>query len=284
MATAREIKRRIASVKNTQKITRAMEMVASVKMRKARQQMLNARPYAEKLFEIAGHLRSSMTAKLSPLLASRTPRKINLVVVTSDKGLCGGFNAYVCRKAVEFIREHGTVEVLLTVIGKKGYQFFSRRQTAILDSYPDVFVKPKYSDAAQAAGKVMNDFISGTSDETWVIYNELVGTASQRTVLRKLLPVEPPQMEHKTTPEYIIEPDESAVVDVVLRKYQLFQMWRIFLESFAAEQASRMTAMHGATKNAGELITKLTLFYNKARQGAITKELLEIVSGAEALQ
>ena len=283
MASTREIKRRISSVRNTQKITRAMEMVASVKMRKARQQMLSARPYAEKLLEISGHLRASMSANLSPLLASRPAKKINLIVVTSDKGLCGGFNAYVCRKAVDFIREHESVEIQLTVIGKKGNDFFKRRTTPILDSYADVFIKPKYADAAHAAGKIMNDFLSGVADESWIVYNELTGAAAQRTVVRKLLPIEPPEMEKKSIPEYLVEPDEGTVVDLVLRKYQLFQMWRIFLESYAAEQASRMTAMHGATKNAGELITKLSLSYNKARQGSITKELLEIVSGADAL-
>jgi F-type H+-transporting ATPase subunit gamma len=284
MATTRELKRRIASITNTQKITRAMEMVASVKMKKARQQMLGARPFAERLREIAAHLRASMSAGSSSLMIPRDVKTVNLVVATSDKGLCGGFNAYVCRKAMDFIRERPDKQVRLTVFGRKGRDFFTRRKLDLIDCYIDVFHKPHYDDASRAAGKLIDDFLRGVTDECWVLNNELSGAVSQKPVLRRLLPVEPPAQAPDTQPEYILEPEEDAVVDALLFRYIHFQIWSVFLESFAAEQASRMTAMNSATKNAGDLIDQCSLLYNKLRQGSITRELLEIVSGADALQ
>ncbi len=285
MATTREIKRRIVSVKNTQKITKAMEMVSSVKLRKARAQITAARPYAEKLAEMAAHMRESLTGTASQLLSDRPLKNIGLVVLTSDKGMCGGFNSNSIRKAIAFIKESEAAPVRITTIGKKGTDFFSRRKIPLQSSYNDVFFKPAYAMAESIGSKLLHAFLAGEIDCVYVAYNEFKSVGSSRVCLEKLLPV--PALDaktHQTKTDYLFEPQPEECIDVLLSRYFTGQLWRIILESFASEQSSRMTAMHGATKNAGELIEKLTLYYNKARQSAITKELLEVVSGAEALK
>jgi F-type H+-transporting ATPase subunit gamma len=285
MPTPREIKRRIGSIRNTQKITKAMEMVASVKLRKARAQILSARPYAEKLAEIASHLQSSLARGSSPLLVERKVSAIGLVLVSSDKGLCGGFNANVVKKAMEFLRQNTGVKVTLTLVGKKVSESFKRMNYTIADKYTDVFFKPEYASAANIGNKLLTDFLSHKIDQVVVIYNEFKSAVSQKIKAEKLLPVPPPEAEKKARGgDYIFEPDGKQGLDELLSKYFLFQIWRTFLESYASEQGARMAAMHGATKNAGELIDKFTLYYNKARQASITKELLEVVSGAESLR
>jgi F-type H+-transporting ATPase subunit gamma len=285
MPTPREIKRRIGSIRNTQKITKAMEMVSSVKLRKARQQILSARPYAEKLAEIAAHLQNSYARASSPLLVARPVSTIGLVLVSSDKGLCGGFNANVVKKAIEFLRNKTGVNVTLTLVGKKVSESFKRLNYPVSDRYTDVFFKPEYRSAAGIGEKLLADFLARKIDEVVVIYNEFKSTVSQKVRVEKLLPVTPPEPEKKAaSTDYILEPDGKECLDVLLTKYFLFQVWRILLESYASEQGARMAAMNGATKNAGELIDKFTLFYNKARQASITKELLEVVSGAESLR
>ena len=284
MPTPREIKRRISSIRNTQKITKAMEMVSSVKLRKARAQILNTRPYAEKLSEIAVHLRNSFVHSQSPMLVSRPVKKTGLVVVSSDKGLCGGFNSNVVKKAMEFIRGSADKEVCLTLIGKKVVETFKRRKFPVVDKYSDVFFKPNYPDASKIGQKILSDFLSGAVDEVNVIYNEFKSSVSQKTRLEKLLPVPDIAPEKTARTDYIFEPEGKECLDVLLSRYFIFQIWRVVLESYAAEQGARMAAMNGATKNAGELIEKFTLYYNKARQASITKELLEVVSGAESLR
>jgi F-type H+-transporting ATPase subunit gamma len=289
MATIREIKRRINSITNTQKITKAMEMVASVTFRKARTAILNARPYARKLSEIAMHLRMSMCEKLSTMLMARPVQTINVVAITSDKGLCGGFNSTVCRKALVYIREKEkeNIKIILTVVGKKGIEFFKRRNCAIVDRYTDIFFKPNYTEVSAISKKMLDDYLSMKSDLVVLFYNELKGSASPHGINETLLPVQldadqQPPVGYKT--DYLFEPDPEQCLDVLLRRRFMYEMWRIILESHAAEQAARMAAMNGASKNAGDLITKLTLYYNKARQAAITKELLEVVAGAESLR
>jgi F-type H+-transporting ATPase subunit gamma len=287
MAGTREIKRRITSVKNTQKITKAMEMVASVKLRKARTAILNARPYAEKLMEISSHLRSSICGQMSPMLMSRPVKAIGVIMITSDKGLCGGFNSNVCRRTMAFIREHNGTPVVLTVIGKKGSEYLKRRSVSVKNRYTDVFFKPAYANVAGIAQKVLDDFIAANIDEVHVIFNEFRGAASQKVQVERLLPVPPFTVEgsrEAATADYIFEPEPEECLDILLQRYFLWEIWRMVLESYSSEQGARMAAMNGATKNAGELIDRLTLYYNKARQGAITKELLEVVSGAESLR
>jgi F-type H+-transporting ATPase subunit gamma len=286
MPTAREIKRRIGSIRNTQKITKAMEMVASVKLRKARAQILNARPYAEKLAGIAHHLRNSSAGGASPLLKARPVKKLSIVVVSSDKGLCGGFNANVVKKTLETIKANADKEVALTFVGKRAAEVFKRWKYTVLDKYPDVFHRPDYTDALTIGDKILADFLAGAVDEVVLVYNAFKSTVAYSTRVETILPVKPLEGEAATAAriDYIVEPEGAACLDVVLSKYAVFQVWRGMLESFASEQGARMAAMSGATKNAKELIAKFTLFYNKARQSAITKELIEVVSGAETLR
>jgi F-type H+-transporting ATPase subunit gamma len=287
MPTPREIKRRFLSVKNIQKITRAMEMVSSVKLKKARDQILAARPYAQKLAEIAHHLQTKALNSLSPLLISREVKTINLLVVSADKGLCSSFNANIFKKTAVYFREHPGSQVTLTIIGKKACDFFGRRKNySILKAYNDVFFKPNYTQVSEIGQKLLSDYLAGTIDQVDVIYNEFKSAAVSRTVVEQLLPIKPTETEatSKIATDYLFEPGPQEVLDAILPKYFLYQVWRIVLESYAAEQGARMTAMNAATKNAGELIEKLMLVYNKARQGLITKELLEVVSGAEALK
>jgi F-type H+-transporting ATPase subunit gamma len=285
MPNPREIKRRIGSIRNTQKITKAMEMVSSVKLRKARQLILNARPYAEKLGEMAAHLRANGAGSLSPLLKERQVKKIGLVLVTSDKGLCGGFNSNVIKKATEFIQENSDKEIRLTLVGKKVAEAFKRKTIPVTDAYTDVFFKPAYARAVAISEKLLADFLDNSIDEVRIIYNEFKSSVSQKIKLETLLPV--PELENsreKPKGSCIFEPEGKECLDILLRKHFVFQIWRIILESYAGEQGARMASMNGATKNAGELIAKFTLFYNKARQASITNELLEVVSGAEALR
>jgi F-type H+-transporting ATPase subunit gamma len=285
MPTTREIKRRIGSIHNTQKITKAMEMVSSVKLRKARAQILNARPYAEKLAAMAQHLRNSYAHSMSPLLAPREVKKIGLILVSSDKGLCGGFNANVAKKAFEFIRENSGKQIFLTLVGKKVTESFKRKNFPIVDKYTDIFFKPNYSSASTIGQKLLSDFLAGEVDEVDIIYNEFKSAVSQKTRIEKLLPVPPIDSgSHAIKADYIFEPEGKECLEALLSNYFMYQIWRILLESYASEQGARMAAMNGATKNAGELIDKFTLFYNKARQASITKELLEVVSGAESLR
>ena len=287
MPSTREIKRRIASDKNIQKITRAMEMVASVKMKKARNQILAARPYAEKLSQIATHLHTPALSMLSPLLAARpVVKRICLIAVSADKGLCGGFNAYVVRKTLDFIRTHDETEITTVLLGKKIVDAMKRRSSlTAMVTRSDMFIKPRYEDALAIGQKVMDCYIAGEIDEVDIIYNEYKGLGAGKVKVEQLLPVPKPQIEQKSSSaDYIFEPDAESVLRELLPRYFMYQIWRAMLESYAAEQTARMAAMNAATKNAGELISKLTLYYNKARQGAITKELLEVVSGAEALK
>jgi F-type H+-transporting ATPase subunit gamma len=218
------------------------------------------------------------------MLASRPVKKIGLVVVSSDKGLCGGFNSNVVKKAMEFIRGAADKEVCLTLIGKKAVETFKRRKFPVVDKYSDVFFKPNYPDASKIGEKILSDFLSGAVDEVNVIYNEFKSSVSQKTKLERLLPVPDIATEKTTRTDYIFEPEGPECLDVLLSRYFIFQIWRVILESYAGEQGARMAAMNGATKNAGELIEKFTLYYNKARQASITKELLEVVSGAESLR
>lgn len=289
MPTPREIKQRVISVKNTQKITRAMQMVASVKLRKGRDRILAARPYSEKLAQIARHLTAGIPASASPFLRQREVKTVALLVVGSDKGLCGAFNTNVVKKAVEFIRTKGNVGVVLTVLGKKPAEALKRRpQISIGDRYVDMMLHPAYANASAIGEKLLKSYSDGAVDEVYAVYNEFKSASSQKTVVEKLLPVEPLADEkavagtHKAS--YIFEPSAEETFGVMIPAYFTGQIWKMMLESYAAQQAASMTTMYAATKNAEKLIGSLTLYYNKVRQSIITKELLEIVAGAEALR
>jgi F-type H+-transporting ATPase subunit gamma len=284
MATPREIKRRIVSVRNTQKITRAMQMVASVKLRKARDRVVNARPYFEKLTQIARHLTSGLPAGTSPYLRTGEGKNLRIVVIGSDKGLCGAFNANAVKKAMDLVSANKGKMVSLAVVGKKPIESLKRKPVTISDRYADMMFSPKYSDAITVGQKLLSDFLSGTIDEVIAVYNEFRAPVSQKIMLQKLLPLEPMEEESAPKASYIFEPSADETFDVLMPQYLIGQIWKIFLESNAAQQAASMTTMFAATKNAGKLIDALTLYYNKVRQSIITKELLEIVSGAEALR
>jgi len=284
MATPREIKRRIISVKNTQKITKAMQMVASVKLRKARDRVVAARPYFEKLTQIARHLTAGITVGSSPYLRTGEGKNLCIVVVGSDKGLCGAFNANVVKKAMELAKENFSKNVTIAIVGKKPIESLKRKRVTISDRYTDMMFSPKYSDATIVGEKLLRDFTDGTIDEVVAVYNEFKSPASQRITFEKLLPLAPMEETKGSHASYIFEPSPEETFGVLMPQYLIGQIWKIFLESNAAQQAASMTTMYAATKNAGKLIEALTLYYNKVRQSIITKELLEIVSGAEALR
>jgi F-type H+-transporting ATPase subunit gamma len=263
-----------------------MEMVASVKLRGARSRMLNARPYDDTLQRIATHLRKNVNPSESVFLAPREVKSISLIVVGSDKGLCGAFNSNICRAAMEFIKEHNAAPVSVTVLGKKPAAFFKRRKVTIGDTYENIFFKPTYEDVLKIGENVLSEFRGGLIDEVWIAYNQFKGTGSHNLHIKKFLPVtgEEPVKTNLSEAEYVFEPAAQEILDGILARTFVFGLWRIVLESYASEQSARMITMNGASKNANELIGKLTLIYDKARQSAITKELLEVVAGAESMK
>jgi|WetSurMetagenome_2_1015567.scaffolds.fasta_scaffold00055_25 F-type H+-transporting ATPase subunit gamma len=284
MPTPRDIKRRIVSVKNTQKITKAMQMVASVKLRKARDRAVNARPYFDKLTEMARHLIAGIPQGNSPYLRSGDAKNVRIVVVGSDKGLCGAFNANAVKKAMELVRENRGKNITLTIVGKKPAEAFKRRHVVIADRYVDMMFSPKYPDAETVGLKLLSEFVSGSVDEIVAVYNEFRSPASHWITAERIFPLPPPEEAKGPKASYIFEPSPEETFDVLMPQYMVGRIWKIFLESNAAQQAASMTNMYAATKNAGKLIDSLTLYYNKVRQSIITKELLEVVSGAEALR
>ena len=286
MANLKAIKKRIVSVKNTSKITKAMKMVSAAKLRRAQENVVAARPYAKKLGEVLGRLTAIVDADASPLQQKREVKNALLLVVTSDRGLCGGFNTNLCKAAERFVREHKDEYPSLSVmtIGRKGYEYLKNRQK-IYKNQPGVFAKLSYQTAAFLAGEVIDGFLAEEYDEVFLIYNAFRSVMAQDITLERLLPVAPPAAEptEELPPVYIYEPDKEALLKELLPKNVEVQIFRALLESNASEHGARMTAMDSATKNANEMIGKLTLQYNRARQAAITTELIEIISGAESL-
>lgn len=268
-------------------------MVAAAKLKRAQDRILSARPYAHKLRGIVANLAVYANRASHPLLHKRTGKKTVLLVVTSDRGLCGAFNANILRRAVEFLAEHTGKgeEVFVAVAGRKGVDFFRRRQWTIRQEWSGIFDRLSYENALDISQDCIHQYNEGTFDQLYVVYNEFKSVMQQRIVIEKLLPVEYFE-ENDSTEEslvntngsYLYEPDEYELLEKLLPKHIEVQAFRVLLESAAAEQAARMTAMDGATRNAGEMIKKVTLFYNKTRQSVITKELMDIVGGAEALK
>ena len=290
MATLRDIKRRIRSVESTQKITKAMKLVAAAKLRRAQERVIGARPYAQKMGQLLGSLVSRVGDDGHPLLVRRTGGRKRLVVITADKGLCGAFNSNVLRAALNYMREGGNVDVTLVVVGKKSRDFFRRRQWTVKSEMLGFFDRLAYSHAQELAGGLMADYLAGDTDEVHLIYNEFRSVAVQRVTRQQLLPIqadaqtgEAPAAEGGEG-EYIFEPGPDAILASLLPRHVTTQVYRALMESVAGEFGARMTAMEAATKNAKEMIGVLTIQYNKARQERITKELLDIVGGAEALR
>ncbi|HSY51962.1 MAG TPA: ATP synthase F1 subunit gamma [Thermoanaerobaculia bacterium] len=286
MPSTIDIRRRIRSVKNTQQITKAMKMVAAAKLRRAQERMFAARPYAGGLRQVLASVAARVDINAHPLLQSREPeRNVVVVVVTSDRGLCGAFNANVIRAAQNFIRESAFEGVELLTIGRKAGDFFRRRTIPIRRN---VFVAQALSVevAHEIADSLIKDFVDEKIDGVYVVYNEFKSLIAQHVRAERLLPIAPEFEVDPNRPaiDYLYEPGPEQILSDLLPKHIEFQLYRVLLESAAAEQGARMTAMEAATKNASDMIDHLTLTYNRIRQAAITKEIIEIVSGASAAQ
>jgi F-type H+-transporting ATPase subunit gamma len=331
MATLRDLRKRLRAVRNTEKITKAMKMVSASKLRRAQNAIMRARPYALRMNEVLQHIVSRAELTSHALLAYRKPRRIELVVMTSNRGLCGSFNANIIRAAERFLAEHRQRydEIRISTIGKKGRDHFQRKGTKLYGTYEGVLDKLDFEKAAEIASDLSTRFKIGEIDAVFLLYNEFKSAISQKVVVVDLLPIKPlagweenPTVrigelgpfsrDPRTIPgremalevemleptwtlsevlevqtegyEHIYEPSRQAVLDVLLPQHLAVQIWRALLESTAAEHGARMSAMDSASRNAKEMIGKLTLNMNRARQAAITKELMEIVSGAEALK
>ena len=286
MPSLKDIKRRIKSVKNTQQITKAMKLVAASKLRKAQHAILEARPYAIKMMDVLNHLAARCNNDLHPLLEARGDNKHLLLVITSDKGLCGGFNSNVIRKTEELLKEKAQNEISLIIAGKKGNDIFRNRQVNIVEDYIGWSKDFNYLKAKEIGENLANQFSGGKVDKVSIVYNEFKSVMAQEVVVEQLLPIVPEVCEKDGlfAVDYIFEPDEEEILEKLFMLYMTVEVYRAFLESSASEHGARMTAMDNATRNAGEMISDLTLTYNQARQAYITKELIEIVNGAEALK
>jgi len=288
MPNLKDIKRRIKSVKNTQQITKAMKLVAASKLRKAQKAIQDARPYALKLRDVLNHISARCDSDLHALLNQRDGENILLVVVTADKGLCGGFNGNIIRRAAKVIAENQGKNLSLVLAGKKSKDYFKHRHTKITHEFIEWTRDFNYAKAQEIGDLLAGMFIDKKVDRIFMVYNEFKSVMQQEVVVEQLLPVVPEPLEAvKETdhvPEYIYEPDEESILDALLQRYMTVQVYRALLESSASEQGARMTAMDNASRNAGDMINALSLTYNKARQAYITKELIEIVNGAEALK
>ena len=283
MANLKDIRDRIKSVKSIQKVTKAMKMVAAAKMRRAQENMEKARPYNHRLVEIIQHLLPSVERSMLPLLEIRDVKRIAYVVVTSDRGLAGSFNSSILRKAHSDIDKFGKENVDIFCIGKKAKDYFKSRQYNIVESYSDFWSDLNFNQSMKIGSAIIDHFLDLSVDEIRVVYNEFVNVATQSTVTEKLLPIELKDEELVDT-DFLYEPSKKKIVKSLIPRYLNAQVWKYLLESYASEQAARMVAMENATTNSEDMIKNLTLEFNKARQAAITTEMLEIVSGAEALK
>lgn len=288
MPTTREIRRRIRSVKNTAQITRAMEMVAASKMRRAQNMALATRPYAEKMDEVLSHLAAVMahTAKGDlphPLLQRRERQALGLVLITSDRGLAGGLNTNVIQHAASFIVEQG-VPVRVIAVGRKGRDWMARRGVPLVHEFTQLGDRPALIDTLGISHAVIDGYCEGLFDEVYVVYSRFISTLIQRPTLQRLLPVEPPTTARACETDYIYEPDPALVLAELLPRFVEMEVYHAVLESIASEQSARMVAMRNATENANELIQDLTLSYNRARQAAITKEIAEIAAAEAVLK
>jgi F-type H+-transporting ATPase subunit gamma len=288
MPSLRDIKRKITSVKKTQQITKAMKMVAAAKLRRAQERVIAARPYSRKMLAVIANLAGRVERAQHPLLAKREPKQVKLMVLTSDRGLCGAYNTNILRKAVEAVKQFKAEgkEVKVNVVGRKGRDFFRKRSAYNLGKVWAEVGTIDYAKAADVGKNIVERFSSGETDEVYLLYNEFKSVMQQKVTLEKLLPVEPPT---DTDPfmaavDYLYEPSAEAILSSILPKHIEVQVYRSLLESQASEMGARMTAMDSATRNAKDMIQRLTLKFNKQRQAAITKEISEIVGGAEALK
>ena len=290
MASLIDIRRRLRSVKSTQQITKAMKMVAAAKLRRAQDRVVGARPYAALLGSVLASVRAHAGDVQHPLLAEREEKRVLVMTVAGDRGLCGAFNTNVNRATAHLIAAHPEwTEVRILPVGRKAVEYWKRRKLPLTEkTYSGIFSALKYADAKEIAGFIAGEFLADRIDAAYVVVNEFRSILSQVVVTRKLLPLAPEAAAAADAEgpgvEYIYEPDAATILAWLLPRYLEFTIYRALAESAAAEMGAKMTAMGSASKNAGDLIDKLTLTYNRARQARITKELIEIVSGAAALE
>ena len=278
-----DIRRRIRSVKNTQQITRAMKMVAAARLRKAQERVFNARPYANQMMALLASAAARTEQREHPLLAVRPVGKVLLVLVTSDKGLCGAFNANLIRSANSYLEEHREQQVSIVAVGRKGRDFFAKRPVKLLGEYINISGRLEFTHAKDIAAQIINLYSGAEVDAVDFIYNEFKNILRQRLMVERYLPIKPvTPAKEETLVDYLYEQPAAEIYGVLLPRYVEIEIYRALLESQAAELAARMTAMDAATTNAAELIDSLTLYLNRVRQAAITREIIEIVSGAAA--
>jgi F-type H+-transporting ATPase subunit gamma len=283
MPSLLDIRRRIRSVKNTQQLTKAMKTVSAAKLRRAQERVVSARPYANQLRHVLGGLAGRIENIAHPLLDVRPEKRILLLIVTGDRGLCGGFNSNLTKAGQIFLRQHAQEDVQVFAAGKKGRDFFRRRNANIVGEYTNFFSKLDVSHAKDIARQVMELYSKAEVDAVYVAYNEFKSAIQQRIVVEKLLPFG--RADLQDTPsgvEYIFEQPPQEIFDRLLPRYVEVEVYRALLESAAAEHGARMAAMDAASRNAGEMIESLTLNMNRVRQAAITREIIEVVSGAGA--
>jgi F-type H+-transporting ATPase subunit gamma len=284
MAKAQDIKRRIKSISNTKQLTRAMKMVSASKLRRAQRRIVAARPYSDRTLAILRSVASRANPELSPLLQTHGDKRVEVVVLTGDKGLCGGFNANIVRRAHALVDELGRRDIRVTAIGKRGRDYFKRIGANVIGSWADVFRDVQFPLAAEIADGLIERYANREVDQIYLAFNGFKSAIQADVTVHRLLPIEPLSLEEKGTREdYIYEPAPQDLLASLLPHYVQQLVFRALLESVAAEHAARMTAMENATKNAGELIESLTLTMNRVRQASITTEIIEVVSGAEAL-
>jgi F-type H+-transporting ATPase subunit gamma len=291
VATLREVRRRIASVSNIAQITRAMQMVAASRMKRAQEAIIAARPYSDELRAALARVVAAVDAEVDPLLARRPVRKVGLVMITTDRGLVGSLNANAVRAVLRHIAEEAAidgerVEISAVTVGRKGRDALRRAGVPIAAHFAQLGDRPGFADVTPIARLVTEDFLAGTYDRIEVAYSTFINTLSQRPVVITVLPIERPTMgeqETETNDEYLFEPSPEAVLSRLLPHFVAIDIYRAVLENRASEQSAQMVAMRNATDNAHELIGDLTLVYNKTRQANITREMTEIASGAEAL-
>ncbi|MGN6109383.1 MAG: ATP synthase F1 subunit gamma [Kofleriaceae bacterium] len=292
MPSLKAIRNRITSVKNTRKITRAMKLVSTAKLRRAQEALIAARPYTAAISKVVGELSAAADSGGHALFEQRDPNSVAIVVLTSDRGQAGAFNANVAKAVERYVQNElqTTTEVSLRIIGRKGNQYFARRRATITSFDPAPTGATALTMARETANRVISDFEERKVDRVFVVYNEFRSAISQVVRVKQLLPIVPEAAQQvETAPDdaardFIYEPSKANLLERMLPLYIQIQLYGASLESIAAEFAARMTAMENATKNAGEMIARLTLSYNRARQASITKELLEIIGGAEALK
>ncbi len=288
MATLRDIKRRIKAVQSTSKITKAMKMVSAAKFRKAQQRMFELRPYAERMGNILSSLAGGAEGEMHPLLAVRPRKNIEVLVITSDRGLCGAFNTNILKAGTRHIAElqKEGFDVAISCVGRKARDYFKRRNVELKKAWTGISGKISYANAQEIAAEIIEKYTDETVDEVILIYNEFKSAIAQKVVIAKLLPLAPFEASEETLPVYnfIYEPTKQEIFSRLVPKNVEIQIFRALIESQASEEAARMAAMENATKSANDMISSLTLQYNKARQATITKELMDIVGGVEALK